>query len=411
MKSTKVACVLVLASALGAGCNGDGSDSNDPTPVSGLHNGTTLPPLTGSNVLSLTVNGSECSAGSYDNKPCVSVTVCTPGTTTCQTVSDILLDTGSYGLRIFKSALNGLSLPQETIGGSSVAECVEFGDGSSDWGPVQTASVVLGGEPAVSVPIQVIDSTFFSAGNGACGTPEADSSKSFNGILGVGLFVEDCGTNCANSASIGQYFGCSNSSCSGLKVPTAQQVQDPVGSLPVDSNGVVVELPSVPTGGVEYANGYLVLGIGTQSNNTPSQVTEYSADSSGQFTTAFNGSTSESFLDTGSNAYYFSGGNLPDCGLTNISMLGWYCPGSTTSLSATNIASTGSAASTVDFEVGNLISLSQSGNSVFVEMAGSSGSGIGGLFDWGLPFYLGRNVYVGFSGSVSTLGTGPYWAY
>ena len=70
-------------------------------PAPGL---TTAP---GANVLPLTVNGSTCGgpSASYPNKPCVSVQVCVPGTTTCVTVNNLLLDTGSYGLRLFKEAL------------------------------------------------------------------------------------------------------------------------------------------------------------------------------------------------------------------------------------------------------------------------------------------------------------------
>ena len=60
-------------------------------------------------MLPITVNGSLCSINSYINKPCVSVTVCTPGTSTCQTIDDILLDTGSFGLRIFKQVLTSFS--------------------------------------------------------------------------------------------------------------------------------------------------------------------------------------------------------------------------------------------------------------------------------------------------------------
>src|SRR6476619_7474596 len=42
----------------------------------------------------------------YVNEPCVSVTICVPGTTNCQTIKNLLLDTGSYGLRVFSSAIS-----------------------------------------------------------------------------------------------------------------------------------------------------------------------------------------------------------------------------------------------------------------------------------------------------------------
>ncbi|MGC1455798.1 MAG: DUF3443 family protein, partial [Nitrospirota bacterium] len=121
--------------------------------------------ITGNNVLSITVNGSLCSSAtsaSYPNKPCVSVTVCNPGgSSTCQTIDDILLDTGSFGLRIFKSILGpAMAFTQVAAGSGSLAECAQFGDGSSLWGPVQLAGVTLASEPTVTVPIQIIDSTF-----------------------------------------------------------------------------------------------------------------------------------------------------------------------------------------------------------------------------------------------------------
>jgi len=223
------------------------------------------------NVVPITVNGPDCN--SYLNEPCVDVTVCTPGTSTCQTIGGILLDTGSYGLRIFKQALS-VSLTQVTVGSGSLAECVQYADGSSDWGPVMTASVILGNELSVQVPIQVIDHTFGHLPS-TCGTPDqSPSDAGFNGILGVGPFVQDCGNICVSEA-VGQYYTCSGSTCSGIAVPLDSQVQNPVALLPLDNNGIIVQLPGVPAGGAVSVNGSLVLGIGTQDNNSPLGATMY----------------------------------------------------------------------------------------------------------------------------------------
>ena len=378
------------------------------TATSGGISGSTGLTVTGggggqANVLAITVNGSLCSSGSYLNKPCVSVTVCKPGTSTCQTVTDILLDTGSNGLRIFKQALN-VSLPQVTVASGSLAECIQYGDGSSDWGPIQMANVVLGGEPGVQVPIQVIDATFGTRPRACLNADTKPSDAGFNGILGVGLLAQDCGAACVSSAI--WYYACTGSTCSGSTAPLTSQVQNPVALLPRDNNGVLVQLPGVSLGGVPSVNGSLILGIGTQSNNTPGAVTAYPANSSGEFTTTFNGTSfATSFIDSGSNGLFFSAPSslLPDC----VANPGFYCPPTTTSLSAINTGAFGSPSGTVPFQIGNLDSLNSSGNRVFSEVGGSGGGG----FDWGLPFFLGRNVFVGIDGKGSSLGSGPYWAY
>ena len=365
----------------------------------------------GSNVLTLTVNGSNCSAGSYQNKPCVSVTVCSPGTSTCNIINDILLDTGSSGLRIFKSLLTTVPLNQVISGSGSLAECIQYVDGSSDWGPVQTADIILGNEPAVQVPIQVIDSTFGKVPI-SCGTPDTDLTKKFNGILGVSFFAEDCGKTCTTNANVGIYYVCSATTCTSTTAPLSNQVQNPVARLPVDNNGVILELPSISSGGTPSVTGSLVLGIGTQSNNSPAGVTTYAANSIGEFTTVFNGSTyNQSFIDSGSNALYFPAPSTVLQGCTG-PFAGWFCPSSTTSLTATTKGFTGSPSNTVSFEIGNAVSLFNSGNRVFSELGGSiTGPSQSLFFDWGLPFFLGRIVCVGIEGKTSSLGTGPYWAY
>ncbi|GFO55718.1 hypothetical protein GMSM_27250 [Geomonas sp. Red276] len=355
----------------------------------------------GSNVMTVTVNGSLCSSGSYPNKPCVSVTICTPGTSNCQTVSDLLLDTGSYGLRIFKQALN-VTLPQLPAGSGTLTECVQYGDGSSHWGPVASADLVLGGEPAVTVPIQVIDSTFGTRPRACSNADTSPSAGGFNGILGVGLFAQDCGAACAASAGNGNYYSCSGSTCSGTTVSLARQVQNPVSLLPVDNNGVLLQLPGVSLSGASYVNGSLILGIGTRSNNTPSGVTGYPADGYGEFTTTFNGTVlSSSFLDSGSNGLFFPDSGIPlDSG-------GWFAPSQTMALSATNSGAYGSPSGQVSFQLANSTALFNSYNNVFNDL----GANMAGAFDWGLPFFLGRSIYVGIEGTDSSLGTGPYWGY
>lgn len=358
------------------------------------------------NVIPVSVNGSLCSADSYPNKPCVSVTVCTPGTTTCQTINDILLDTGSYGLRIFRQALN-VPLAQVSLGSGLLAECVQFGDGSSDWGPVQMASVVLGNEPPVPVPIQVIDSTFGIPPRSCRNGDLSPYDAGFNGILGVGFFAQDCGVTCSNSANNGMYYTCSGSGCFGVVVPLSSQVQNPVALLPQDNNGVIVNLPGVPLGGTPSVAGTLVLGIGTRSNNAPSAVTSYPVDEFGEFLTNFKDTSLSGFIDTGSNGLFFPSlpaSPLPSCpGLDS----SWFCPSAPASLSATNEGASGSPVGVISFRIGNYDSLITSPNNVFAEIGGP----LAGTFDWGLPFFFGRNVYVGFEGTASNLGSGPYWAY
>jgi hypothetical protein len=376
--------------------------------IGGISDSTTLTVTGGiaDNVIPITVNGSLCSADSYLNKPCISVTVCTPGTSTCQTISDVLLDTGSYGLRIFKQVLT-VPLSQVTGASGSIAECVQFGDGSSMWGPVQTASVILANEPAVQVSIQVVDSTFGARSTGCSNADPTPAAGGFNGILGVGLFIQDCGTICANSASNGQYYACNGASCSGSTVPLSSQVQNPAALLPQDNNGVLVQIPSVPLGGISSITGNLILGIGTQSNNIPSSVTAYSAGATGEFTTQFSGRTYSSFIDSGSNGLFFTASRslLPDCGSPNT---GWFCPASTLSLSATNTGASGAPSGAVPFHIGNMTVLTTNSSiNVFSEIGGT----FRGNFDWGLPFFFGRTVIIGYDGSASSLGTGPYWAY
>jgi len=77
-------------------------------------------------------------------------------------------------------------------------------------------------------------------------------------------------------------------------------------------------------------------------------------------------------------------------------------------LNAANTGATGSPSGSISFYIGNATNLFNSNNasnSVFAELGGTSPQGSG--FDWGLPFFFGRPVFVGIEGT----GSGPYWAY
>ncbi len=369
----------------------------------------------GDNVVPVTVNGALCAPGSYQNKPCVSVTVCSPGTSACQTIDDVLLDTGSYGLRIFKQALN-ITLDQVTVSTGSLAECIQFGDNSSVWGPVQTADIILGNEPAVRIPIQVIDAAFghpaFDLPPAPCSNADSSPEEAgYTGILGVGPFAKDCGPTCTNLLNNGQYYACSGSGCQATTVALSDQVPNPVALLPLDNNGLMVRLPGVLPDGSPSSSGYLVLGVGTRANNMPSGVTTYDTDQLGNLLTSFDDflyTSFTSFIDTGSNGLFFpppSPGLLPSCAWPN---RGWFCPPSITDLSAINRgASVGSSTGSVSFQIGNYVNLLNSSDQAFSNIGGDEP----GDFDWGLPFFFGKDVFLGIEGTASGLGSGPYWAY
>jgi hypothetical protein len=359
----------------------------------------------GDNVLAISVDGSRCGSSPYVNEPCVAVKVCAPGTATCQTVDGLLLDTGSYGLRIFKQALT-VSLPAVAApGGGSLAECVQYADLSADWGPVVTADVVLGNEPAVRVPIQVIDATYGTVPP-TCPSPET-APTAFNGILGVGVFAEDCGPTCPAAANM--YFSWSGTATTAVAVDAPLQVQNPVAALPVDNNGVIVSLPAVPAAGAPSVDGALVLGIGTRTNNVPTSVSALALDAAGNFQTTLDGGSAlnNSFVDTGSNGLFFA---PPSAIAACSAALGWYCPSTTLSFGATNGPSPGYPGTRLrtNFQIANIETLAAH-NAVFANVGGSAVQNAG--FDWGLPFFLGRSVYLGMTGRTSALGNGPTLAY
>jgi hypothetical protein len=428
-KILRIAGLTSIAALTACGGGGGGSAS---APSSGGGSTTPPPPPTAANVLAVQVSpGPDSSTQGADiNTLFTSVTVCVPGSTTqCQTIDNIQVDTGSYGLRLIASAVT-LTLPVETIGaGDTLVECTEFADGYS-WGSVVKADLQIAGETASSVPIQLIGSSGIpSAPNTCSGTGTAENTVAqfgANGLLGVGIFAQDCGPSCqtAGSASdaYSSYYACTASSCqpTGTGTLTAQ-VTNPVTLFATDNNGVIITLASVPTNGAASLTGTMTFGVDTQTNNKSGSQSIVALDpDDGEFSTAFNGqSLPDSVFDTGSNGYYFADSSITQC---SGDYAGFYCPSSVLSLSAMvqGENETGAVVGTaylVPFSVANAESLNTSEPSyiAFSNLAGvlptTGNAALTGSFDWGLPFYYGRTVYTVFEGSTSSVGSGPYVAF
>lgn len=400
MKRVLLALLVVGLAALGSACGGGGGSSGSTE--------TTTPP-SASNVQPISVNLGP--NGNYDNGVFTSVTVCVPGTSTCQTIDNILVDTGSTGLRILGSALT-LSLPQQTQGGTPVAECALFTEAFL-WGPIVSADVEIAGEIAPDVPMQIVGASGFAAPPTECtntGLPAADNLTTLgaNGLLGLNGFIQDCGSGCTTSgvSNEGLYYTCSSSACSVTTEALDAQVQNPVSSFSGDNNGVLVSLPAVGAEGAPTISGSLIFGIGTRSNNALGSASIYTIDDLGNFTTNFGGETyPDSFIDSGSNAIYFlSSGitGIPQCS----DEPGFYCPAATTTLTAENVGVNGQSGS-VTFYIANADGLFSTSNAAFNDLGGPGRT----YFDWGLPFFFGRNVFVALDGQATPGGVGPYWAY
>jgi uncharacterized protein DUF3443 len=414
--SSRRITVIALAAAL-LGTFGCGSSST-PSGSSGNNGGGGGQT---SNVQPISVNAgpaSEVVDGAF-----TSVTVCSPGSATnCQTISGILIDTGSSGLRIFSSALS-INLTQQTDGsGNPIVECAQFGSGTT-WGPVQTGDVKIAGEVANSMPIQIISSPSFPTVPQDCQGVIINTVADFgaNGLLGIGQSIQDCGEACTSTSQpyTGVYYDCPASGCTDTTESLALQVQNPVASFATDNNGTIIELPSV-TGGEASLSGSLIFGIGTQSNNGLGGATVFGTDDSGDFNTEYNGTTYLGFLDSGSNGIYFlnqaTTGILPCTTLDGQNIDFLYCPTSTQTISITNTAEAGTnnASGGTSFAVANAVSLltaNSGGNAAINGLAGPfTLFGTTG-FDLGLPFFFGHNVYTAIVGKSTPGGTGPYTAY
>jgi hypothetical protein len=424
------------------------------------------------------VAGVSSSGGSL-NGVFTSVTVCSPAvypvgqnpmggpspTVTCLTIPNILVDTGSVGLRLLENyAVDGLGLPVVTDSNNhAVQECVQFADFSYAWGPVVRATVQMAGETAAQIPlnyeiantgipIQVITSplnlsiavpTNCLSSPPAGGLPIAANTLQTLGAAGVlgvgGSFLQDCGATCASSTPPNKYYICPSNLCSAVSVPQDLQLWNPVATFAYDNNGLLLSLPKTPPdAGSGPMNGSLIFGIGTQSDNALGDATVFAIDAYGNFPeltltydpdptlpptifTSYLSPQNGSYIDSGSPAIYFSDAQslgIPECLDQNGNPLGLYCPAAETNYSAT-VYGTNKTKGVIVWNVQNAATLLNSGNSVFSNLGGDSGINVSTDYvDLGLPFFLGHTIFVGFAGSTIEYPVGQvnlysngYWAW
>lgn len=366
----------------------------------------------------------------------MTITLCAPGSTTnCQTIDHIILDTGSVGMRIVTQALNAnllAAMPAEAdTAANPVGECYQYVN-SYAFGSVRTADFSIAGEKVASIPFQAIGDTgrfasvpsTCSAGGGTDIQTVADFGA--NGIIGVGTTATDCGTFCATGGqSAAIYYDCPTAGCSAIiarksnESPPFEQLPNPVAAFASDNNGVILTLPAVPENGAANVTGTVTFGIGTQSDNmlTAANILPLTTSASrlgpGVLTATYKGKNlTQSFLDSGSNNYFFIDTTLTPC--TDPDLIAFYCPAAPLLLSPVLTATNGTQASGA-FTLYNPLN-------VIPTATAAPGLGINptlvkpplpfaNSFDFGLPFFFGRSVYTAIEGRPAGGVQGPYVAF
>lgn len=442
-----MSCTDLLRNAFGttllatlAACGGSTTTTTITGP--GIGDGTSVAEAhvdvpTGDNTTQIVVDDGP--SGSFAigavNVPYVTVTICAPGSTSqCATIDHVFLDTGSIGLRLLRSkvaalALPSVAVPADTTSGTpagTALECYPFVLGAV-WGPLASADLQIAGERAASLPVQLIDDSTtpawpapadcISASNGQLMNSAA--SLQANGILGIGMLAFDCGLACANgdySSGYTLYYSCP-ATCVPAALPAPMQVRNPVTYFATDNNGTLIVLPKLPAFGAGTATGRLVFGIGTQANNQlPSTATVVHVDANPAdadylyfSTKVAANSYADSYIDSGSNAYFFDDSGLAkDCQNTTGGTSSWYCPA--TSLQRAAVISDNAGASvSVAYDVTNADALFGTSSLALNDLAGSVSSG-SPSFVWGLPFFYGRPVYTSIWGQALSA-DGPWNAF
>ena len=395
-----------LAACGGGGGGGDGGAFSPSTPA--LSTTSSGGSLGDPNVAPVYVDGGpNTSTVRVLNAIYADVKVCAPGSTTnCAVIDHVLVDTGSVGLRLLSSALPPAllaAMPQATANNGILAgECLAFISGVT-WGGVRSADLLLGGSSfngsiAANIRMQIIGDpeSRVSSVPSSCSSQgqmtQTVSTLNANGIIGVGLFAQDCGYACS-SAAASVYYSCpSAGACSPTPMALSRQVPNPISSFGADSNGNTLVMPYPAGGASPRLDGLLVFGIGTRSNNgVAANSSILGTNTGGYFQSVFNGnSLPNSFIDSGSSINFF-----PPSGTSNVAPCDspyqvFFCPSSPLTLAASNFGRASTSSSTSIYVVNALSAFNSKANAMS-GLAGSNAYSFNSL-DLGSNFFYGRSI-------------------
>jgi hypothetical protein len=420
MKNFNVGLLLGITSISVIGC---GSGNNNSQTVANVIPVSLESPL---------VNTGYNDNGNAINVPYVSLSICQPNTNNCVTLDHVLLDTGSTGLRVVSSLVDKLNLQPLNINGSQINECITFGTGYT-WGPVARADIRLGGQTARNIPINLLGGSNISVPN-ACSEyampPYESSVETFgsNAIIGVNPSIFDTGNIYADPDinAGGGYYTCNandesgTTSCSYYYLSESQQVANPIAFLTdengvaLNNNGLILSLPAVNSAAANEVTGSLTFGINTQVNNVLNKnapILQGTLQFGNPIVTIgsnYAESNWTALFDSGTQGYLITNnGNLLCAPDTETNPTGPYagllCPIQPLNLTA-NITSYNFVGDSVAnaFKITNALTWINDFPNAHVYpnlgyyMPGNDNVA-SGIFIWGLPFFLGKDVYLGFT--------------
>jgi len=326
------------------------------------------------------------------NRMVVSVTVCAPGTGRCATIDDVMVDTGSTGLRLEASAVpSSLRLPA-FVGPESkpLAECLRFVHDTA-WGPLHRTNLHIGGMTATDLPIQVIAD---DGGPQPAECPVSTVRPTSNGTLGIGPWLVDCPGDCEQDDGHPGVFVDREGAWSPFRgaVPRAYRLPNPAAAFPGHGNGVSFDLPMPPRDGAAQVVGTLTLGVVAAPDSLLNKARIVCIDGRGHFTTLYGGKAyPDSYIDSGTETNIIPDADLPRC-----EGMSWaFCAIPDRSFTATMVGR-GGAGIDLAFMVGDYRGALERRVGAWDGFAEVNGNSM--AFVWGAPVFFGRQVSVIFDG-------------